>query len=113
MVTKGFENRDHRRCLDYIVYLHETESFPYYIWEQHVNSKIVPEKYQAYTKGLKAEYDTEFEIMIDPETGIPCQEREVKVGTHTMVNPVTNDTATFKSNITHERLFNIKRAEKE
>ena len=78
-----------------------------------MNSNIVPEKFKAYNAGLKAEYATEFEIMIDPETGIPCQEREVKVGTHTMVNPVTNDTATFKSNITHERLFNIKRAEKE
>ena len=113
VVTRGFENRDHRHCLDYKVYLHETESFPYYIWEQHVNSNIVPDKFKAYNKGLKAEYDTEFEVMIDPETGIPCQEREVKVGTHTMVNPVTNDTVTFKSNITHERLFNIKRGEKE
>lgn len=109
VVTKGFENRDHRRCLDYKIYLHELESFPYYIWEQHVNSNIVPEKYKAYTEGLKAEYDTEYEVMIDPTTGIPCQEREVKVGTHTMVHPVTKDTVTFKSNITNERLFNIKR----
>ena len=109
VVTKGFENRDHRHCLDYKIYLHEKESFPYYIWEQHVNSNIVPEKFKAYNTGLRAEYDTEFEIMIDPETGIPCQEREVKVGTHYMVHPVTKDTVTFKSNITHERLFNIKR----
>lgn len=113
VVTRGFENRDHRHCLDYKIYLHETESFPYYIWEQHVNSKIVPEKFIAYTKGHKAEYDTEYEVMMDPETGVPCQEREVKVGKHTMVNPATNDTATFVSHITHERLYNIKRAEKE
>ena len=110
VVTRGFENRDHRHCLDYKIYLHETESFPYYIWEQHVNSKIVPEKFMAYNSGLKAEYDTEYEVMMDPETGVPCQEREVKVGKHTMVNPVTNDTATFVSHITHERLYNIKRA---
>lgn len=110
VVTRGFENRDHRHCLDYKIYLHETESFPYYIWEQHVNSKIVPEKFKAYNTGLKAEYDTEYEVMMDPETGVPCQEREVKVGKHTMVNPVTNDTATFVSHITHERLYNIKRA---
>ena len=45
-----------------------------------MNSNIVPEKFKAYNTGLRAEYDTEFEIMIDPETGIPCQEREVKVG---------------------------------
>ena len=109
VVTKGFENRDHRRCLDYKIYLHETESFPYYIWEQHVNSNIVPEKFKAYTDGHKAEYDTQFEVMIDPETGVPCQEREVKVGTHTMVHPVTKDTVTFTSHITHERLFNIKK----
>lgn len=111
VVVKGFENRDHRRCLDYVVYLHEKESFPYYIWEQHVNSKIVPEKFQAYNTGLKADYDTQYEVMIDPNTGIPCQEREVKVGTHTMVNPVSKDTAAFKSFITFERLYNIKRGE--
>jgi hypothetical protein len=109
VVTKGFENRDHRRCLDYVVYLHETESFPYYIWEQHVNSNIVPEKFKKYNKGLKAEYQTQFEVMIDPTTGVPCQEREVKVGTHTMVNPDTKDTATFKSQITLERLYTIKK----
>ncbi len=108
VVTKGFENRDHRRCLDYVVYLHETESFPYYIWEQHVNSNIIPEKYKAYTAGLKAEYETQFEVMIDPTTGVPCQEREVKVGTHTMVHPITKDTVTFTSHITNERLYNLK-----
>ena len=111
VVTRGFENRDHRHCLDYKIYLHETESFPYYIWEQHVNSNIIPEKYQAYNSGLKAEYNTAFEVMMEPETGIPCQEREVKVGKHTMVHPVTKDTVIFESHITNERLFNLKRAE--
>ena len=51
--------------------------------------------------------------MIDPTTGIPCQEREVKVGSHTMVNPDTKDTATFKSQITLERLYTVKRPEAE
>lgn len=109
VVVKGFENRDHRRCLDYIVYLQETENFPYYIWEQHVNSGIVPEKFKKYNKGLKAEYQTQFEVMLDPETGVPCQEREVKVGTHTMVNPETKDTTSFKSQITLERLYTVKK----
>lgn len=109
VVAKGFENRDRRRCFDYVVYLQETESFPYYIWEQHVNSNIVPDKFKAYTAGHKAEYDTQFEVMIDPETGVPCQEREVKVGKHFMVHPVTKDTVTFVSHITNERLYNIKR----
>ncbi len=113
VVVKGFENRDHRRCLDYIVYLQETESFPYYIWEQHVNSNIVPESFKKYNKGLKAEYQTQFEVMIDPTTGIPCQEREVKVGLHTMVNPDTKDTATFKSQITLERLYTVKKLDAE
>lgn len=111
VVVKGFENRDRRRCLDYIVYLQETESFPYYIWEQHVNSNIVPDKFKAYTAGHKAEYNTAFEIMIDPTTGVPCQEREVKVGTHTMVNPATQDTVTFTSHVTNERLYNLKTEE--
>ena len=65
--------------------------------------------FKKYNKGLKAEYQTQFEVMIDPTTGVPCQEREVKVGTHTMVNPDTKDTATFKSQITLERLYTIKK----
>ena len=109
VVTKGFTNRDHRKCLDYVVYLHETESFPYFIWEQHVGSKIVPEKFKGYTSGLKGEYRTEFEVMIEPETGLPCQEREVKVGTHTMIHPETKDSVTFTSHVSYERLYNTKR----
>ena len=49
--------------------------------------------------------------MLDPTTGVPCQEREVKVGTHTMVHPVTKDTVKFTSHITNERLYNTKVAE--
>lgn len=109
VVVKGFENRDHRRCLDYVVYLQEKESFPYFIWEQHVNSKIVDEKFKKYSKGLKAEYQTQLEIMIDPKTGVPCLEHETKVGTHTMVNSESRDTVTFSSLITTERMYNIKK----
>jgi hypothetical protein len=107
VVTEGFRNLDKRKCFAYTVYLKETESFPYYIWEQYVNSKIGTEKFQAYHSGLKAEYETEYWVTLDPETGIPCQEREVKIGTHTMVNPHTGDTATFKSNTTLERLYTV------
>ncbi len=109
VVTEGFRNLDRRKCFAYTVYLKEKESFPYYIWEQHVNSKIGTEKFQAYRTGLKAEYETAYWVTIDPETGIPCQEREVKVGTHTMVNAKTGDTATFKSNTTLERLYTVVR----
>lgn len=109
VVTDGYHNLDHRKCLGYTVYLHEKESFPYYIWEQHVNSKIIPEKFQAYNKGLAAEYSTAFWVTLDPTTGIPCQEREVKEGVNTMVNPATKDTVTYKSHVTLERLFTVKK----
>ncbi|MGM9983887.1 MAG: hypothetical protein ACI38O_04290 [Fibrobacter intestinalis] len=107
VVTDGFHNLDRRKCLGYTVYLKEKENFPYYIWEQHVNSKIGTERFQAYHKGLSAEYETAYWVTLDPETGIPCQEREVKQGIHTMVNPKTGDTATFKSNTTLERLYTV------
>lgn len=109
VVTDGFHNLDKRKCLGYTVYLKEKESFPYYIWEQHVNSKIGTEKFQAYHTGLRAEYETAYWVTLDPETGIPCQEREVKVGLHTMVNAKTGDTATFKSHTTLERLYTVVR----
>ena len=107
VVTDGFHNLDKRQCFGYTVYFKEKESFPYYIWEQHVNSKIGTEKFQAYHTGLKAEYETAYWVTLDPETGVPCQEREVKAGIHTMVNPKTGDTATFKSNTTLERLYTV------
>lgn len=105
VVTNGFHNLDSKRCLGYTIHLKETESFPYFIWEQHVNSGIGTEQYQAYYKGLKGEYYTQYWVAIDPTTGIPCQEREFKQGVHTMVNPTTGDTATFKSHISLERLY--------
>lgn len=105
VVTSGFQTLDKRQCLNYTVYMKETESFPYYIWEQHVNSKIGTEKFQAYHKDLKAEYETAYRVAIDPSNGIPCQEQEIKHGVHTMVNPKTGDVATFRSSTGLERLY--------
>lgn len=112
VVTEGFRKLDGRNCLSYTVYLEEAESFPYYIWEQHVNSDIVPKEFKKYNKGLKAVYRTAYQVALEPEGGILCQEREVKRGVHTMVNPETADTATFTSNITYERLYTQEPLEK-
>ncbi|MDR1759564.1 MAG: hypothetical protein LBR60_03450 [Fibrobacter sp.] len=109
VVTDGFHNLDSRRCLGYTVYLTENESFPYFIWEQHVNSKIGTEQFVPYSTGHKGEYQTAYWVAFDPATGIPCQEREVKKGVHTMVNPSTGDTAVFESLITLERLYTVKK----
>jgi glycine/D-amino acid oxidase-like deaminating enzyme len=65
--------------------------------------------YRLFYDTVKAEYYTQYWVAIDPETGIPCQEREFKQGVHTMVNPTTGDTATFKSNITLERLYTMEK----
>ena len=105
VVTSGFQTLDKRECLNYTVYIKEKENFPYYIWEQHVNSKIGTEKFQAYNKGLSAEYETAYRVAIDPTNGIPCQEQEIKHGVHTMVNAKTGDTATFRSSTGLERLY--------
>lgn len=105
VITEGFQNLDRRKCFTYTVFLTEKESFPYYIWEQHVNSNIVPKEFQKYNQGLKAEYKTRYQIAMEPAGGVLCQEREVREGVHTMVNPESGDTATFKSNITLERLY--------
>lgn len=112
VVTQGFQKLGGERCFTYTVYFTEKESFPYYIWEQHVNSNIVPVEFQKYNKGLKAEYQTAYQVALQAKGGVLCQEREVKQGVHTMVNPATGDTATFKSNITLERLYNAEQVEK-
>ncbi len=108
VVTEGYQRLNKQQCLTYTVYLSELESFPYFIWEQHVNSKIVSEEYQKYRNGLKGEYKTRYQVALNPNGGVLCQEREDKDGVHTMVNPETNDTLTFKSHVTLERLYTPK-----
>ncbi len=108
VVTEGFRNLDDRRCLVYSVYLHEREAFPYYIWEQHVASVPEAAKYKTYPPG-PATYATQYWMAIDPTTGVPCQEREVKRGLHTMKHPESGDTASFVSQVSLERLFTVKK----
>ena len=108
VVTEGFRNLDKRHCLAYSVYLQEREAFPYYLWEQHVATIASAEKYKSYPPG-PATYQTQFWVAIDPSTGIPCQEREVKRGIHTMIHPESGDTATFNSQVVMERLFTVKK----
>jgi len=108
VVTEGFRNLDDRRCLVYSVYLHERDAFPYYIWEQHVASVPNASKYKDYPPG-PATYQTQFWMAIDPQTGIPCQEREVKRGIHTMKHPDSGDTTSFVSQVSLERLFTVKK----
>ena len=66
------------------------------------------EKYKTYAPG-KASYHTEYWMAIDPETGIPCQEREVKQGLHGMKHPDSGDSLTFRSQTSQERLFTVKK----
>jgi hypothetical protein len=108
VVTEGFRNLDKRRCLVYSVYLQEREPFPYYIWEQHVASIPSAAKYKTYPPG-PATYQTQYWMAIDPTNGIPCQEREVKRGVHTMKHPESGDTASFVSQTSMERLFTVKK----
>jgi len=108
VVTDGFRNLDKRRCLVYSVFLREREAFPYFIWEQHVASVPAAAKYKTYPPG-PATYQTEYWMAIDPTTGIPCQEREVKHGIHTMKHPESGDSLTFESQTSMERLFTVKK----
>lgn len=108
VVTDGFSNLDKRRCLVYSVFLQEREPFPYYIWEQHVAGVPGAEKYKTYAPG-RASYHTEYWMAIDPETGIPCQEREIKQGLHGMKHPDSGDSLTFRSQTSQERLFTVKK----
>lgn len=108
VVTEGFRNLDNRKCFVYSVYLQEREPFPYYIWEQHVASIPSAAKYKSYPPG-PATYQTQYWIALDPSNGIPCQEREVKRGLHTMTHPESGDTAQFVSQTSQERLFTVKK----
>jgi len=106
VVTKSIKKIYERKCLEYIVYLQEKEPFPYFIWEQHVSSVKSGMPFKSYHP-KEAVYQNRYEVALDIENGTPCLEREFKFGTHGMQNPETGDSVTFKSQISHERLYTL------
>lgn len=104
VTTKSVKRIANIKCLEYTVYLHEKEPFPYFIWEQHTSSVKSGEPFKSYDP-KEAVYENRYEIAINIENGIPCLERELKLGVHGMKNPETGDSVVFKSQVSHERLY--------
>ncbi|NLB62880.1 MAG: hypothetical protein GX801_02060 [Fibrobacter sp.] len=106
VISTGFRKLDKRRCFVYNVYYREREPFPYFMWEQHAygieNAAALRE-----FKPDSGSYYTHYSMAIDPKTGIPCQEREVKHGTIFVSNEKTKEKDEIKVNITLENLYNI------
>jgi len=105
VITKSVKKIYERKCLEYTVYLQEKEPFPYFIWEQHVSSVKSGMPFKNYHP-TDAAYQNRYEVALDIENGTPCLEREFKFGSHGMKNPETGDSVMFKSQISHERLYN-------
>ncbi|MCL2101479.1 MAG: hypothetical protein FWH22_07180 [Fibromonadales bacterium] len=106
VATRGFRNINGQRCFEYTVYLQEKEPFPYFIWEQHVNSVKSGMPFKSYHP-KEAVYQNRYDVALNVENGIPCREYELKYGIHGMKNPETGDSVTFKSQISHERFYNL------
>jgi hypothetical protein len=106
VLTKSLKKINGQKCLEYTVYLQEKEPFPYFIWEQHTSSVKSGMPFKNYHP-KEAVYQNRYEVALDLESGIPCLEREFKFGIHGMQNPETGDSITFKSQISHERLYNL------
>ena len=106
VITKNIREINGQKCLDYIVYLQEKEPFPYFIWEQHTSSVKSGMPFKSYHP-KEAAYQNRYEVALGLENGIPCLEREFKFGVHGMQNPETGDSITFKSQISHERLYSF------
>jgi hypothetical protein len=104
VLTKSIKKIYGQRCLEYTVYLQEKEPFPYFIWEQHTSSVKSGMPFKSYHP-KEALYQNRYEVALNMENGTPCLEREFKFGIHGMQNPETGDSITFKSQISHERLY--------
>jgi len=104
VITKSVKKIYEQKCLEYTVYLQEKELFPYFIWEQHISTVKSGMPFKSY-RPKEAVYQNRYEVAINVDNGIPCLEREFKFGTHGMQNPETGDSVTFKSQISHERLY--------
>lgn len=106
VVAKGYKKLNGKECFEYQVHYKETEPFPYYVWEQHAYSTEAGKPYQTW-KADSTHYTTVFTAALDPENGIPCQERLTKEGTNWIHNPETKEVASFKSFITTENLYTV------
>jgi hypothetical protein len=106
VVAIGVKSMDNRKCFEYKVYYRDREFFPYFMWEQYAYSVESGKKYQSF-KADSAFYQTEYTVALEPETGVLCQEREYKLGTHTMVHPESKERGEFQSYITRENLYTI------
>jgi hypothetical protein len=84
--------------------LQEKEPFPYFIWEQHTSTVKGGKPFKSYY-AKEAFYKNRYEIAINPKNGVPCVEREYKHGVHGMQNKDTGDSVTFKSQVSHTRLY--------
>ncbi len=105
VVTKGFRKIDSRECFEYTAYYKEREPFPYFMWEQYAyGTDSSATKYREF-KADSARYQVEYSVAIEAETGLPCQEREVKKGVHFMTHPETKEQGQFESFITLENLY--------
>jgi len=105
VITKSVKKIYEQKCLEYTVYLQEKEPFPYFIWEQHIATVKSGMPFKSYHP-KEAVYQNRYEVAISLDNGIPCLEREFKFGIHGMQNSETGDSVMFKSQISHERLYN-------
>lgn len=104
VLTRDLRKVDGRVCFEYTVFYNEREPFPYFMWEQYAYSTESGAPYKEY-KADSARYQVEYSVALEPETSLPCQEREVIRGKHYMSHKETKETATFDSYITLENLY--------
>jgi len=107
VVTKGFHSIDGRNCVEYSAYYKAREPFPYFMWEQHAYGTDSGAVYKPFHAD-SANYDVDYAVDLDPQTGLPCQEREVKRGIFYISQPDTKEQATFKGFVTDENLYTLK-----
>jgi len=104
VVTKSMNSLANLSCLEYTVYYSERDPFPYYLWEQFAYSTDQGKNYKNY-KADSTRFAVAYTVFINPETGVLCQEREVKRGVNYISNPESKEQFSFISNVTDETLY--------
>lgn len=104
VIAKGYQKLGGKKCYEYHVYYQETEPFPYFVWEQYAYSTESGKTYQDWVAD-STHYQTAFHAAIDPETGLPCQERFARQGENWIHHPETKEIASFLSFVTVENLY--------
>lgn len=103
---KALRNVEDRKCLEYTVFYSEKIDFPRYLWEQWAYSTKEGKAYKNFRPDPeKSTAKVEYTVLIEPETGLPCREKEIRTENYVITEEESGSQAEFTAVVHLEDLY--------